>query len=107
MKMNNLGIFKRTLLIGVIGLSLTSCQEKVVPQKKTETIYKTLTVEKSNKKIGLIFLIMSIFILNVNINIKQQIKDRDNQGRSNTLTFCCQVHAYQRLVCLLGEVIVL
>ena len=49
MKMNNLGIFKRTLLIGVIGLSLTSCQEKVAPQKRAETIYKTLTVEKSNQ----------------------------------------------------------
>ena len=49
MKMNNLGIFKRTLLIGVIGLSMTSCQEKVAPQKRAETIYKTLTVEKSNQ----------------------------------------------------------
>ena len=49
MKMNNLGIFKKTLLIGVIGLSLTSCQEKVVPQKRAETIYKTLTVETSDQ----------------------------------------------------------
>ena len=30
-------------------MSLTSCQEKVVPQKRTETIYKTITVEKSDQ----------------------------------------------------------
>ena len=49
MKMNNLINFRKLFFIGIIGLSLTSCQEKVVPQKKAETIYKTLTVEKSNQ----------------------------------------------------------
>ena len=49
MKMSNLRNFSKLFFIGIIGLSLTSCQEKVVPQKKTETIYKTLTVEKSNQ----------------------------------------------------------
>ena len=41
--------FRKLFFIGIIGLSLTSCQEKVVPQKKAETIYKTLTVEKSDQ----------------------------------------------------------
>ena len=47
--MSNLSKFRKLFFIGIIGLSLTSCQEKVVPQKKAETIYKTLTVEKSDQ----------------------------------------------------------
>ena len=49
MKMSNLSNLRKLLFIGVVGLSMTSCQEKVAPQKRAETIYKTLTVEKSNQ----------------------------------------------------------
>ena len=47
--MSNLSNLRKLLFIGVVGLSMTSCQEKVAPQKRAETIYKTLTVEKSNQ----------------------------------------------------------
>ena len=49
MKMSNLSNLRKLLFIGIVGLSMTSCQEKVAPQKRAETIYKTLTVEKSNQ----------------------------------------------------------
>ena len=47
--MSNLSNLRKLLFIGIVGLSLTSCQEKAAPQKRAETIYKTLTVEKSNQ----------------------------------------------------------
>ena len=47
--MSNLSNLRKLLFIGIVGLSMTSCQEKVAPQKRAETIYKTLTVEKSNQ----------------------------------------------------------
>ena len=47
--MSNLSNLRKLLFIGIAGLSMTSCQEEVAPQKRAETIYKTLTVEKSNK----------------------------------------------------------
>ena len=49
MKMSNLSNLRKLLFIGIAGLSMTSCQEEVAPQKRAETIYKTLTVEKSNQ----------------------------------------------------------
>ena len=49
MKMSNLSNLRKLLFIGIVGLSMTSCQEEVAPQKRAETIYKTLTVEKSNQ----------------------------------------------------------
>lgn len=49
MNMSNLSNLRKLLFIGIVGLSMTSCQEKVAPQKRAETIYKTLTVEKSNQ----------------------------------------------------------
>ena len=49
MKMSNLSKLRKLLFIGIVGLSMTSCQEEVAPQKRAETIYKTLTVEKSNQ----------------------------------------------------------
>ena len=47
--MSNLSNLRKLLFIGIVGLSMTSCQEEVAPQKRAETIYKTLTVEKSNQ----------------------------------------------------------
>ena len=47
--MSNLSNLRKLLFIGIAGLSMTSCQEEVAPQKRAETIYKTLTVEKSNQ----------------------------------------------------------
>ena len=49
MKMSNLSNLRKLLFIGIVGLSMTSCQEELAPQKRAETIYKTLTVEKSNQ----------------------------------------------------------
>lgn len=47
--MSSLSYLRKFLLIGIISISLTSCHEKEAPQKRAETIYKTLTVEKSNQ----------------------------------------------------------
>lgn len=47
--MSSLINLRKFLLIGIISISLTSCQEKAAPQKRAETIYKTLTVEKSDQ----------------------------------------------------------
>lgn len=41
--------FSKIILTGLIGMSLMACQEKIAPQERTETIYKTITVEKSNQ----------------------------------------------------------
>lgn len=47
--MSSLINLRKFLLIGIISITLTSCQEKAAPQKRAETIYKTLTVEKSDQ----------------------------------------------------------
>lgn len=47
--MSSLSYLRKFLLIGIISISLTSCHEKVAPQKRAETVYKTLTVEKSDQ----------------------------------------------------------
>lgn len=47
--MSSLSYLRKFLLIGIISISLTSCQEKAAPQQRAETVYKTLTVEKSDQ----------------------------------------------------------